>query len=211
MIPTTRDDTLAHLEHVIEQGLETFIEVGQALITIRDKQLYLPGYSSWTEYLLRRWGLSRQRAHQVMVASDVALSLPGAPAQLKESHARALAQTPDYLRPVVLGLAADAVARANMPLSASAIKRARQHLDELAATGAISYGHEQVSISQMIVDGLTEELLEGRKRQIAHIQESRPVAPVFRGDVVVVGGRLSMSLPDGCYTVVVYPKPLETE
>ena len=45
-----RPTTLAELEQIIRDGLDTFIEVGNALVRIRDKQLYVDGYSSFDQY-----------------------------------------------------------------------------------------------------------------------------------------------------------------
>ena len=41
---------LERCEVVIRQGLETFIEVGQALMTIRDKRLYRIEFGTFEDY-----------------------------------------------------------------------------------------------------------------------------------------------------------------
>ncbi|HEX6762895.1 MAG TPA: hypothetical protein VF094_08855 [Gaiellaceae bacterium] len=41
---------LAELEHVVEQGLQTFVEVGLALAEIRDGRLYRATHSTFAEY-----------------------------------------------------------------------------------------------------------------------------------------------------------------
>jgi hypothetical protein len=61
---------LARLEAVIEHGLQTFVEVGQALLKIRDGRLYRP-YPTFEEYCRERWGWSRQRSHQLIEAATV--------------------------------------------------------------------------------------------------------------------------------------------
>jgi len=51
---------LAHLEGIIERGLETFIEVGEALLRIREERLYREdGYPSFEAYCQQRWGHRR--------------------------------------------------------------------------------------------------------------------------------------------------------
>lgn len=63
---TTR---LQELEQVIERGLETFVEVGNALREIRDAKLYKNTYSSFEEYCRVRWDMSRPTAYEYMQAA----------------------------------------------------------------------------------------------------------------------------------------------
>lgn len=91
--------TLDECEQVIERGLETFVEVGQALMVIRDQRLYKETHSSFDAYLdskpeWRARGLTRRRAGELITASDVVqkvgdMSPTLAPAN--EKQARALA------------------------------------------------------------------------------------------------------------------------
>lgn len=62
-------------ELVIKQGLETFIEVGQALLKIREKRLYRLEFSTFEDYCRHRWGMARQRAHQMIEAANVVKEL----------------------------------------------------------------------------------------------------------------------------------------
>jgi hypothetical protein len=61
--------TLAECEEVIEHGLKYFIEVGLALITIRDRQLYRASHRTFEDYCRKRWGLARPRAYALMDAA----------------------------------------------------------------------------------------------------------------------------------------------
>lgn len=62
--------TLADCEAVIERGLHSFVEVGQALLTIRDQGLYSRSHKTFEDYCQDRWGFSRIRAYQMMGASE---------------------------------------------------------------------------------------------------------------------------------------------
>lgn len=64
-------DDLAALEAIIERGQQTFIEVGMAILTIRDQRLYKDSYSTFEQYCRERWGWSRQHAHQLIDAAEV--------------------------------------------------------------------------------------------------------------------------------------------
>jgi phage N-6-adenine-methyltransferase len=67
-----RGRSLRECESVIEQGLETFRDVGTALLEIRDNRLYREtGYATFAQYCRERWGFSRQRGYQLMSAAQV--------------------------------------------------------------------------------------------------------------------------------------------
>ncbi|MEK7754137.1 MAG: hypothetical protein AAB654_19590 [Acidobacteriota bacterium] len=60
------------MEHVIERGLETFIEVGQALREITERRLYRAmGYGTFAEYCQKRWGWERRHGYELMQAAEV--------------------------------------------------------------------------------------------------------------------------------------------
>lgn len=61
---------LKKLEKIIAAGEKTFIEVGVALTTIREKRLYREGYETFDEYCQKRWGWTRQRASQLILAAS---------------------------------------------------------------------------------------------------------------------------------------------
>lgn len=72
LVPTQR---LTELEGVIERGLDTFVDVGRALLEIRDERLYRDGYSNFEAYCEGRWQFSRPRAYQLIDAAQVATAL----------------------------------------------------------------------------------------------------------------------------------------
>lgn len=62
-------------EQVIERGLQTFYEVGQALLEIRSKKLYRVGYTTFEEYCIARWNFTRDRARHFINSSEVMSNL----------------------------------------------------------------------------------------------------------------------------------------
>jgi len=64
--------TLAECEAVIERGLATFLEVGQALLCIRDERLYRESHGTFEAYCRERWGMSRAHAYRQIGAAGVA-------------------------------------------------------------------------------------------------------------------------------------------
>lgn len=67
---------LEQLERVIERGLATFIEVGEALLEIRDSRLYRETHGTFEDYCRERWGFSRSRASRLISASEVVRLVP---------------------------------------------------------------------------------------------------------------------------------------
>lgn len=86
---------LAELELVIERGLTTFIEVGQALLEIRDSRLY--PHDTFDSYCKERWGWGRTRAEQMITAAKVTSELSGVTnvTPRNEAQARELAPLKD--------------------------------------------------------------------------------------------------------------------
>jgi hypothetical protein len=81
---------LAELEAVVEGGLQTFIDVGQALQEIRDGRLYRATHATFAEYCRERFGFSDSRGRQLIAAAKTvtAVTLSGLEAPKNEREAR---------------------------------------------------------------------------------------------------------------------------
>lgn len=66
---------LSELETTIAQGLNTFVEVGSALASIRDSRLYRADYDTFEDYCGERWGMKRARAYQLIEAATAVENL----------------------------------------------------------------------------------------------------------------------------------------
>lgn len=88
----TRDE-LASNESVIERGKQTFVEVGLALMAIRDGRGYRFEYGTFEDYCQRRWQFSRIQAHRLIDAAGITRNLLpiGNRLPATESQARPLA------------------------------------------------------------------------------------------------------------------------
>ena len=62
---------LGRLERLVDAGLSTFVEVGEALLEIRDRRLYRATHKSFGIYCQERWGLGRAHAHRLIASSQV--------------------------------------------------------------------------------------------------------------------------------------------
>lgn len=84
--------SLQELESRIEKGLQTFIEVGNCLLEIRDRRLYREqGYTRFEDYCKERWGWGRSYVHrQIEAAQTASVLLPTGNIPETESQAREL-------------------------------------------------------------------------------------------------------------------------
>ena len=87
----TTTSPLAVLEERIERGLKTFIDVGLALMEIRERRLYRQaGYTEFDTYCRQRWGWSEVHATRNIQAAEVARALPIGNGPANEAQAREL-------------------------------------------------------------------------------------------------------------------------
>ena len=130
-----RGDLQKH-EATIEMGQKTFVQVGNALMAIRDGRLYRETHSSFEAYTADRWNYSRPRAYQLIEAAQVVTALPKPPRSQDgdkvstvvdtERQARELGKVPEAKRPEVLKKAAEATG--GKP-TASAIREAAKEVE----------------------------------------------------------------------------------
>lgn len=83
---------LSRLEGVIQRGLQTFVEVANALAEIRDRKLYRTEHATFADYCKAKWSISDRRARQLMDAAEVVaeVSKSGTIVPKTESQARPL-------------------------------------------------------------------------------------------------------------------------
>jgi hypothetical protein len=113
-------------ERIIKRGLATFIDVGNALATIRAERLYRAKYATFDDYCAQRWGWDRRYASKVIGASQVVTNLSpiGDSLPANEAQARPLAGLPaDEQREVWQGVVI-AAERDNRPITAARVEAA---------------------------------------------------------------------------------------
>jgi hypothetical protein len=117
---------LATHEHIIEQGLETFVTVGNALLAIRDQRLYRGQFARFEDYCRDRWNMSRPRAYQLIdaatVVANVSTVVDSAPEN--EAQARPLAALPPAEQPAAWQEARQEAAAAGRPVTAAHVQKA---------------------------------------------------------------------------------------
>lgn len=83
--------TLEELENVVRNGLKYFLEVGRALMQIKDQRLYREDFDSFEEYCRERWGMSQSKGYYLIYSSSVVDNLgDGITLPERSSHAAPL-------------------------------------------------------------------------------------------------------------------------
>lgn len=100
ILPADEAAELAACEQVIEQGLATFVQVGEALLTIRDGKLYRASHETFAGYCRERWGFGRAHAYRMIEAAEAVSPIgdTGLPLPANEAQARELARVPETER-----------------------------------------------------------------------------------------------------------------
>ena len=105
-IESNERHTLAECERVIERGMQTFVEVGEALAKIRDSRLYRETHATFEAYCRERWGFTRMRASQLIESAKASSSVNNC--LQTESQARELSKVEPERREEVVGRAREA-------------------------------------------------------------------------------------------------------
>jgi len=141
---------LMQYERTIEDGIRTFVEVGEALLAIRDGKKYrAAGFSSFDAYCRERWSMSRRHADRAIAAADVVDKVRPFGLTPPESVARELAplrDDPETMRAVWDDVSAggtptaaetrEAVARITKPDLGGGVSHPARFSDALLATFA---------------------------------------------------------------------------
>jgi len=69
------EQTLVECEQTIRTGLDTFIEVGNALLVIRDQSLYRSSHATFEAYVRDKWKFTARQANRLIGAGGVVENL----------------------------------------------------------------------------------------------------------------------------------------
>jgi hypothetical protein len=103
-ITPTEAKRLVTLEKTISKGEKSFIEVGNALLEIRDTKLYRENHNNFEDYCLDKWGWGRQRGYELIYAAQVVDELPENVIKkiTNSGQAKALSKVPKKEREAVI-------------------------------------------------------------------------------------------------------------
>lgn len=132
---------LDRCEATIARGLTSFLEVGTALLEIRDRRLYRERYATFAAYCHDVHSISANYARRLMGASEVVAlitdQLPeGTPVPANEAQARPLADLPPEEAAAVWQEATNEAAQAGRAVSAALVSDVRQRREQPAVPEA---------------------------------------------------------------------------
>jgi hypothetical protein len=177
-LTTAEKEVLANCERVVNAGLETFVEVGQALMTIRDRRLYREKYTTFEDYCVTRWRLSSSRARQLIKASQVVAnveSVTGVTLE-NEAQARALAPHVQEIQTAVAQIAANTAPlddSGKPKMTADHLRSVAKVLTEVINEGVLDDGSGVPKPLGVLLDAnVTEETYERLMRQKQHVKQA---------------------------------------
>ena len=132
----TEAGQLAAQEAVIERGLKTFVDVGNALLAIREGRLYRASHGTFEDYCRERWHITPQQGHRLMAAAQVMGNLEPMGSTMVEPIGSILPKTESQVRPM-----------ASLPPERQA--EAWQRAVETAPEGKVTAAHVQAVVTEM--------------------------------------------------------------
>lgn len=183
-LPSAEQEELDEYEAVIGRGLKTFVEVGNALLNIRDKKLYRAVYATFEDYCQQRWDFSSRRAYQLMDAAQVVINIEGDEnvkkfsrfAPTVESHTAPLIPLEPEEQRIIWQLVTETAPEGKV--TAAHVKSVVNMLTQVGYTGAIDGGEGiDIPIEQAtpahIKAVVTEDTAERMARQQAYIADKQ--------------------------------------
>lgn len=78
ILSESEKNELSRLENIIETGKKSFVEVGEALVIVREQELYRAEHGTFEDYCVMRWKFTVRHAQRLMQQAGVfhELSLP---------------------------------------------------------------------------------------------------------------------------------------
>jgi hypothetical protein len=113
-------------EKIIEKGQQTFVEVGNALLEIREGRYYRADYETFHDYCLQRWGFQDSRARQLIAAAKTVANVESVTTvtPTTERQARELNKLAPEDQPRAWQDAVETCEQAGEPVTAKAVKQA---------------------------------------------------------------------------------------
>lgn len=195
-LSVTESSELAKHEAVIERGLQTFCEVGTALLAIRDGRLYRESHETFEEYCQERWQLDRVYAYRIMNAAEVAANLlPMGNIPINERQARPLTTLEPEAQRIVWEVVQKTAPAGKV--TAAHVQSVANVFKDVVTTGAIDNGTgEQIQVADVVKAAITEETYERMQRQDNHIRERLEEKNRRRVEKVTRQNTIPTDLPD---------------
>ena len=90
---------LETLEGIISREMKSFIDVGKALLTIRERKLYRGEFKTFKAYCAEKWGMSKDHGNRLIQGFQVAANLGEPISQEPYKTSRGILCTPCEIQP----------------------------------------------------------------------------------------------------------------
>jgi len=181
-------EELATCERIIERGLRTFLEVGSALLKIRDLRLYRNEYATFEDYYRERWSLERSQVYRLMDAAEVTRNLQSSPMgevplPSNERQARPLTKLkdPEEQRKAWERAVTTAAGRVTAAHVESIVREMLAQAAPAAATPSVDE-HEAAPVQQVVIDQADEDGMFPDGEPAPAVPASSPDAAPLQGD-----------------------------
>lgn len=184
-LTTLETEQLQSLEGRIQHGWTAFLDVGEALLTVRDARLYRASHASFEAYCEERWGWSKSHANRLISAFEVQQQLaPHGVTLRSEATARPLTTLP----PEDVSLVARAIKEVtgSSTPSTAEVKAFTDTVRDLHNTGLVEdpdTGEQKLWTElpegkrmSILRENVTNNTYERLQRQKTHIEESKAAA-----------------------------------
>lgn len=152
---------LKTLERVIERGMSTFVEVGNALKTIRDSKLYREEYKTFERYVQERWGFKRHYAYNLIESAEAVKNVEHAQQKLPANvrQATELAKAPPEKQAAIW----EEVVESTPSPTAKDVKAAVDKHTKADEGDVV----ESKSVASIVKDSLNREVPDGLRNKYA--------------------------------------------
>lgn len=162
---TGTTEALAQCEQVIERGIRSFVEVGAALLKIREERLYLATHKTFDQYCRERWNWRKSYANYQISAAEIVQGLTSAVVIPEyENQVRPLSVLPPEEREAAWNIAVEQsktgkptgpevanVVRAHFDIRTYRTKDEVEAMKTMAAAKKIQAEADQVRLKQFMI------------------------------------------------------------
>lgn len=188
------------LETCEEKISSSFVALGDAIRTIRDRRLYRADFDTFEDYCRERWGWTRQHAYQLMAGAEVAATLASTfvdelPLPTSEGQVRLLTR---FEPKEQAGLWKEAVSRSNgRPPTMAIVREVIQEREPQPAPAPVPSAIEREMVNEDYSELLTDfvefanERLNTEAKRRSFVRAFDEVDPPRRQEVERAGRNLS--------------------
>jgi hypothetical protein len=155
-------------EKIVRDGKDTFVRVGCALAVIQFKRLYRQQYPNFSNYCEKKWGFTRQYAHDLIKGAAAVQALPKDLSTIVDNAgaATALAEVPAEQQASVVRK----IKKSKKPATAAAITQTAAEVAKPRAEKPVAKVLEKDEIGYDIPEGIM--LIWNRRDEVKELQKA---------------------------------------